>query len=59
MKGGKDMKMKMNDVDVMIYVGLLKNIEESVKNGGEGVGGLRLDSMIFELINVYKGSEEV
>ena len=33
--------MKMDDVDVKIYVGLLKNIEESVKNGGEGVGELR------------------
>ena len=40
-KGGKDMKMKMDDVGVKIYVGLLKNIEESVKNGGEGVGELR------------------
>ena len=32
---------KMDDVDVKIYVGLLKNIEENVKNGGEGVGELR------------------
>ena len=35
------MRMKMDDVDVKIYVGLLKNIEENVKNGGEGVGELR------------------
>ena len=27
---------KMDDVDVKIYVGLLKNIEENVKDGGDG-----------------------
>ena len=33
--------MKMKDGDVKVYVSLLKNIEENVKNGGDGVGELR------------------
>ena len=32
--------MKMKDGDVKVYVSLLKNIEESVKNGGEGLSEL-------------------
>ena len=33
--------MKMDDGDVKVYVSLLKNIEENVKNGGEGICELR------------------
>ena len=33
--------MKMKDGDVKVYMGMLKKIEDNVKNGGEGVGELR------------------